>query len=106
MNRLIPGLLAVVVALFALAALLTGDADWIVPALVLLAIVAVFFVAQLAMRRGTHVEGRDAAPLGATSQAHDELTPQDLPLDHPGRAEAERQARFDREGVTRGNVER
>jgi hypothetical protein len=41
--------------------------------------------------------------LGDTPEAHDEITPHDLPKDNPGRAEAERLA--DEEGgVTRGNV--
>jgi hypothetical protein len=34
----------------------------------------------------------DERPLGDTPEAHDELTPRDLPVGHPGRAEAERQA--------------
>jgi hypothetical protein len=34
----------------------------------------------------------EARPLGDTPEAHDELTPRDLPVGHPGRAEAERQA--------------
>ena len=36
--------------------------------------------------------------LGDTPEAHDEITPHDLPLDHPGRDEAERQV--DGEGDT------
>jgi hypothetical protein len=34
----------------------------------------------------------DETPLGDTPEAHDELNPHDLPIDHPGRKEAERQA--------------
>jgi hypothetical protein len=30
------------------------------------------------------------APLGATSDSHDELIPEDLPRDHPGRPEVKR----------------
>ena len=40
-------------------------------------------------------------PLGDTSEAHDEITAHDLPLDHPGREEAEDQA-GGAEGTTRG----
>jgi hypothetical protein len=36
-------------------------------------------------------------------QAHDTITPHDLPVDHPGREEAEREAR-EQGGETRGNV--
>jgi hypothetical protein len=42
-------------------------------------------------------------PLGDTPEAHDEITPHDLPKDHPGREEAERQAR-EGGGTTRGDV--
>jgi hypothetical protein len=34
----------------------------------------------------------DRRPLGDTPEAHDEITPRDLPRDHPGRHAAERQA--------------
>ncbi len=43
----------------------------------------------------------DETPLGDTPEAHDEITPHDLPLDHPGRDEAERLAGDDDE-TTRG----
>lgn len=41
-------------------------------------------------------------PLGDTEQAHDEISPHDLPVGHPGRQAAEAQA-GDGEGTTRGN---
>ena len=34
----------------------------------------------------------DETPAGATPEAHDEINPHDLPVDHPGREKAERQA--------------
>jgi hypothetical protein len=34
----------------------------------------------------------DETPAGDTPEAHDEISPLDLPLDHPGRQEAERQS--------------
>jgi len=43
----------------------------------------------------------DETPLGDTPEAHDEISPHDLPLDHPGRDEAERRAGGD-EGTTDG----
>lgn len=45
----------------------------------------------------------DETPLGDTPEAHDEISPHDLPLDHPGREEAERQAGGE-EGDTRGDI--
>lgn len=44
----------------------------------------------------------DETPLGDTPEAHDEISPHDLPKGHPGRAAAERQAGPD--GTTRGDV--
>ena len=44
----------------------------------------------------------DETPLGDTPEAHDEITPHDLPLDHPGREKAERLAGDD-EATTRGD---
>ena len=41
--------------------------------------------------------------LGDTPEAHDEITPHDLPPGHPGREAAERQAGDDEE-TTRGDV--
>ena len=43
----------------------------------------------------------DETALGDTPEAHDEISPHDLPLDHPGRDEAERRAGGD-EGTTEG----
>lgn len=45
----------------------------------------------------------DETPAGDTPEAHDEISPLDLPRDHPGRAEAERDAEGT-EGTTRGNT--
>jgi hypothetical protein len=45
----------------------------------------------------------DERPLGDTPEAHDEIVPEDLPKDHPGRLEAERQA-AEGDGTVRGNV--
>jgi hypothetical protein len=45
----------------------------------------------------------DERPLGDTPEAHDEINPHDIPLDNPGRQEAERLA-GGKEGTTEGNV--
>jgi hypothetical protein len=49
----------------------------------------------------------DGTPLGDTSEAHDEISPHDLPRGHPGRVAAERQADENAarggERVTRGS---
>jgi hypothetical protein len=46
----------------------------------------------------------DETPSGDTPEAHDEISPHDLPKDHPGRQEAEREAGGEG-GTTSGNVE-
>lgn len=45
----------------------------------------------------------DERPLGDTPEAHDEIIPEDLPKDHPGRAAAQREA-AEGDGVVRGNT--
>ena len=44
----------------------------------------------------------DDRPLGDTDEAHDEISPHDLPPGHPGRQAAEDQAGGD-DGTTRGH---
>ncbi|HEX5899306.1 MAG TPA: hypothetical protein VFY32_07895 [Solirubrobacteraceae bacterium] len=56
----------------------------------------------------TEREGRtsphdDETDLGDTPEAHDELSPHDLPKDHPGRRAVEELAGGE-DGTTRGNV--
>lgn len=43
----------------------------------------------------------DETPMGDTPETHDEISPHDLPPDHPGRREAERQSGGD-QGTTEG----
>lgn len=121
MSRTILSVLVGVLFIFIVAALLTGEAIWVVPVLVLLGVVAVAGAGHLGLRKhvenvdgdttlpAAHIEAEDdATDLGDTEQAHDEVSPHDLPKAHPGRIEAEYQAgeRFDRsEGVTRGDRE-
>lgn len=104
MSRGVLGVLLVALAAFVVAALLTGDAIWVVPVLVLLGVVAVAFAGHLGLSKhveatggdtalpASHIEGDEATALGDTPEAHDELSPHDLPVDHPGRQEAERRA--------------
>jgi len=47
---------------------------------------------------------RDDTDLGDTPEAHDEISPHDLPKDHPGRQEAEREASDDPGGTAAGNT--
>ena len=111
MSRTVLAVLLVAIVLFALAALL-GDGEWVVPVGVLFGIVALGLLGHLLFRKrveqtggdttlpASHIEADDSTALGDTEQAHDEVSPHDLPPDHPGRHEAERQARG---GVTEGS---
>jgi hypothetical protein len=45
----------------------------------------------------------DERPLGDTPEAHDEIVPEDLPKDHPGRQAAEEMA-AEEDGTVRGNT--
>jgi hypothetical protein len=56
-------------------------------------------------RNATEEAKPDDTALGDTPEAHDELNPHDLPIDHPGRQEAERQAGGEG-GTTRGDQDR
>ena len=124
MNRrvLIP-LLALVLGALVLSTLLADDPVWAVPALILVGIIAVMATGEFLLKKRTegrsgdpmsdssdpipttHLATDEKTPLGDTSEAHDELSPRDLPKDHPGRKAAEEQSgdRFERSdaGVTR-----
>lgn len=129
-RRALPVLLAVVLVALVVTTLATGEVIFIVPALLLLAVIAVMALGEFGLKKrverrhdgdeqaiqsdhtdpipGTHLAKDEATPLGDTSEAHDELSPHDLPKDHPGRKAAEEQAgtaRFapDDAGVTQGD---
>jgi hypothetical protein len=46
----------------------------------------------------------DQTPAGDTPEAHDEITPHDLPQDYEGREAAEREAEDSEDGTITGNV--
>ena len=88
--------------------------DIVIPVIVLLVIVGLAFAGFTALRRTNmasdsdptdrgipKTEPDDSRPLGDTEDAHDEISPHDLPLDHPGREEAEEVA-GGADGTTRG----
>jgi hypothetical protein len=86
----------------------------VIPIVVLAVICAVAAVGFQVIRRSStapdtdsteggipKTEPDDNRPLGDTDDAHDEISPRDLPLDHPGREEAEEVAGGS-DGTTRG----
>ena len=85
------------------------DSSFIIPIAVLAIVVVVAFVAYRGITssasNGDNPPGQDdGRPLGDTAEAHDELNVHDLPLDNPGRHEAEVMA-GDEDATTRGMAE-
>ncbi len=114
---------AMLFAVFATAAGALAGAEFVLPIALLAVLVIGFFMlnALLARRslarhggdpRAAQRDGDDPVPaahvipdgrpIGDTAEAHDEISPHDLPKDSPARRAAERQA-ASRAGTTRGN---
>ena len=78
--------------------------DFVLPILILAVSLAVAFVGYrvITTKAGGNTPGTDdGRPLGDTAEAHDEISPHDLPLDNPGRHKAEDMA-GDEDATTRG----
>src|SRR5215210_3201060 len=127
--RTLYGLLAGLLLIFIAASLLTGQGDFVDPVLLLAVIVTVAAAAATVLVRrkrdrygsvrrasadddaavpGSQFLPDEGTPLGATPEAHAEISPHDLPVDHPGRGRAERVAEPEEPGAaptTRGDVE-
>jgi hypothetical protein len=124
-SRLIFPAAAALFAIFALAAGVLAGAAYAIP-IALLALIVLGFLglnallARRTMQRhdgdaraaqddgadgvpSAHLISDDDRPLGDTAQAHDEISPHDLPKDSPGRRAAEAQAAR-RNGTTRGHA--
>jgi hypothetical protein len=116
-GRLLWLLLGLAVLLLVGASVITGDGAIVAACAVFLVLVAGFAALNLFLARnqsgGTgdrddavpsaHVTAEgDDRPLGDTPEAHDEINPHDLPVGHPGRPAAERQAGGEF-GTTRGH---
>src|SRR4051794_3176384 len=113
MARWMTGVVVLFVVAFAATALLTGEPGYIVPVLVLALLLAGYALLNRALTQrkihrdgsleeamsdntdpvpSAHIVPDDETALGDTPEAHDEISPHDLPVDHPGRVAAERQA--------------
>jgi hypothetical protein len=110
MGRWMIGLVVAFFAIYSLTVLITGQPEWIVPALVLMLLVLGYALVNWLLTRrvvrehgslgqamaesddpvpATHLIADEQTALGDTPEAHDEITPHDLPKSHPGRAEVE-----------------
>ena len=120
------GIAAIVVLVgFAVAALLSGEVAYLVPVVILALIVGGYALLNRGMHEkvlrdaggqeeamadadeaipSAHLIPDDETPAGDTSEAHDEINPHDLPMDHPGRMAAERESGA-LKGTTQGSVD-
>jgi hypothetical protein len=108
-------LVAVVAVIYTATVLLAGSPEFLIPGGILLAIILGYagverLLTRAHMRRhdgdvleamqddedwavpSAHLIPDDARPTGDTPEVHDEISPHDLPPDHPGREAAEAQA--------------
>jgi len=120
------GVLGVFFVVFIATAFLTGEPTYAIPVVLLTLLVLAYALLTRVMskriedRHGSledalsdededvpsaHLIPDDDTALGDTPDAHDEITPHDLPLDHPGRQAAEAQAGGEGGGTTRGHAE-
>jgi hypothetical protein len=118
-------IIGVFLVIFAVTVLLTGEPVYLIPIVILAALVLGYALFNRAMTRriearhdslddamsdekeplpSAHLIPDDQTPAGDTPEAHDEINPHDLPPDHPGRQEAEAQAGGEG-GTTRGDEE-
>jgi hypothetical protein len=121
-------LLAAVVVVFLATALISGTPEYLIPMAILLVLILAYAGLNLALTRrelarhgdepmnalrddedwaipSAHLIGDDETAAGDTPEVHDEINPHDLPIDHPGRPEAERQAALAEADTTTGNEE-
>jgi hypothetical protein len=126
MPRWLIPLIGALLVVYVLAVLLAGTPEYLIPAAILALIVLGYAMVQRALTRremarhggdvdaalrddedwaipSTHLVGDDTTQAGDTPEVHDEISPHDLPIDHPGRQAAEDQAAGE-EGTTNGNA--
>ena len=125
-QKLLLAFAVAVAVVLALTGILTGQPEFLIPTALVGLVVALIVVAEkglstTVMRRHDHDPGEavsdedepipsahvitdEDTALGDTPEAHMEISPRDLPPDHPGRKEAERQS-GDERGTTRGDDE-
>jgi hypothetical protein len=118
------GIVLVFVVIYAITVAVTGHPVWIIPGAILALILLVYaginwgITKRQYERHGGDIEAEmadnedaipsshlipdDVRPTGDTPEAHDELSPHDVPPSSPMRETVEAQAGGD-EGVTRGN---
>jgi hypothetical protein len=113
MAKWMMGVVAVFLVVYAATVTITGNPQFLWPVLVLVLLLGAYAAVNRALTRrivrrdgsledamsdntdpipSAHLIPDDDTAAGDTPEAHDEISPHDLPVDHPGRAEAETQA--------------
>jgi hypothetical protein len=126
MPRWMLALLAVFAVVYVATVLISGSPEYLIPGAILLLIILGYAALNSALTRrelarhggdrqaalrddedwaipSAHLVADDDTAAGDTPEVHDEISPHDLPIDHPGREAAEQQAA--QTGATRGNGE-
>ena len=96
-------LVGIVLAVAVVIAAFAADSEYGIPVVILLAICIAAAVGYRVLAGSTRSDAdssdnvpkqaaRSERPLGDTPEAHDEISPHDLPLDNPGRFEAQRES--------------
>ncbi|MCW3010869.1 MAG: hypothetical protein JWO90_1273 [Solirubrobacterales bacterium] len=117
------GVLVAFFVVYTVTVLATGEPSYLIPVVILAVLVLAYaafnrmLTKRIISRDGSmenamsdsddpvpsaHLIPDSETPLGDTPEAHDEISPHDLPVDHPGRKAAEEQA-GDLEGTTSGD---
>ena len=127
MPRWLLPLIGVLLAIYVVTVLVSGSPEYLIPAAILAVLVLGYaalehVLSQREMARhggdveaalsddedwaipSAHLVGDDTTQAGDTPEVHNEISPHDLPLDHPGRQAAEEQAP-EEAGETTGNAE-
>jgi hypothetical protein len=107
------GLVLAFLVVYAATVIVTGNPEFLVPAVVLALLLGGYALVNRALTRrvvqrdgsleeamsdntdavpSTHLIPDDETAAGDTPEAHDEINPHDLPIDHPARAAAEERA--------------
>lgn len=118
-------LVAAFAVIYTATILLVGDPLWLIPGAILLCLIVGYAMVEHALTKrelarhggdplaaqrdhedwaipSAHLIPDDETPAGDTPEAHDEISPHDLPVDHPGRQAAEAQSGGEG-GLTSGN---
>jgi hypothetical protein len=121
-------LIGAVAVVYVATVLISGTPEYLIPGAILLVLILAYAGVNRALTKrelarhdgdpleaqrddqdwaipSAHLVADDETAAGDTPEVHNEISPHDLPIDHPGRPAAERQAAIHEAETTRGNAE-